>query len=682
MKKVLTIFLLLITNTVLRSEDGYDLWLRYRPVGDTKLLDYYRHNATQVVVENNSRILNSVKKELIRGLSDLLNISISTHNTVTLDGAVVAGPAQTSALIKNLHWDEELTELGEEGYLIRSVQIAGKQCTVITSLSDVGTLYGTFNFLSRIQKCQSVNNLDIKDRPVNKLRLLNHWDNLKGTIERGYAGKSLWRWNELPEKKDSQYYDYSRACASIGINGTVINNVNAQPEILTSSYIAKVAELAAVFREYGIKTFISVNFAAPKVVGGLNTADPLDDHVRRWWKDKVKEIYQCIPDFGGFLVKANSEGQPGPIDYGRTHTDGANCFAEALLPYNGIVIWRAFVYGKITDRARAAFDIFYPLDGKFDKNVLLQIKNGPMDFQIREPISPLIGKMPNTNLMLELQITQEYTGQATHLCYLVPQWKEVFEFDTMAKGKGTTVSKIIAGAVDNYQYSGIAGVANTGADRNWCGHHLAQANWYGYGRLAWNPNLSVEEITTDWIKMTFGNDPTVVNTISSMLLNSWKTYEKYTSPLGVGLMCGADHYNPGPTHRQNYHHADKSGVGYNRTRTNGSGYVDQYHKPVSDVYNSLTFCPEELLLFFHYFPYLHKLKSGDTVIQHIYKTHVDGVQEVENLYIVWTGLKDKIDEDRYRAVLDKLNQQLAHSQHWRDTVNSYFQNLSGIPIEK
>jgi alpha-glucuronidase len=474
--------------------------------------------------------------------------------------------------------------------------------------------------------------------------------------------------------------------ASVGINGIVLNNVNTNKgrlkgwELLGPPHLAKVSALAGVFRRYGISVYLSVNFASPMLMGELATADPLDDNVQKWWREKAKEIYQEIPDFGGFLVKADSEGQPGPMNYGRTHSDGANMLAAALKPFGGMVIWRAFVYGKQfnPDRAVQAYDIFRPLDGSFSANVILQIKNGPLDFQVREAVSPLFGALPKTNTMLELQVTQEYTGQATHIVYLVPQWREILGFDTYAKGRGSTVAEVVGGRLFDRLDSGIAGVMNVGSDGNWTGLLLAQANTFGYGRLAWNPKLTADAITDEWVRMTFGSNPDVVSTISKMLLNSWKTYEDYTSPLGAGYFSARDHFNPDPEGRQSYHHADAHGVGYDRTVATGSKFTAQYQPAVRDRYESLATCPDELLLWFHHLPYTSRLRSGKTVIQHIYDSHFDGVETVKGWVHEWQRLRGHIDSERYEQVLRQLEAQRIDATRWRDAINLYFYRLSGI----
>ncbi|GJM82069.1 hypothetical protein HMSSN139_45650 [Paenibacillus sp. HMSSN-139] len=488
--------------------------------------------------------------------------------------------------------------------------------------------------------------------------------------------------------------------ASVGINAISINNVNVherETRWITEESLPEVARVAEVFRDYGIAVFLSINFAAPLSLGDLNTADPLDPGVHRWWADAAERIYRQIPDFGGFVVKADSEHRPGPFAYGRDHADGANMLADALAPHGGLVIWRCFVYNcmqdwrdRSTDRARAAYDHFKPLDGRFRGNVLLQIKNGPMDFQVREPVSPLFGAMRHTNQMLEFQITQEYTGQQRHLCYLVPQWKQVLDFNTHAADAGAEVKRVVDGSLFGMKYSGVAAVSNIGDDESWTGHPLAHANLFGYGRLIWNPELSAETIAEEWAGLTFGNDPEVTGPIREMLMASWPIYESYTAPLGVGWMVVPHtHYGPDVDGYEysrwgTYHFADRDGIGVNRTIATGTGYTSQYFSPNREMYDSLDQCPDELLLFFHHVPYSHRLHSGKTVIQHIYDAHFAGVEAAEELKKTWDAkaLRDRVDPLLHAAVADRLAEQAEHAKHWRDVVNTYFYRKSGVPDER
>ena len=479
------------------AEDGYDLWLRYRDVGASRLSAIDPFVRELVEGKASSPTLGAVKAELTRGLSGLTGRNVPVVQQPTQQGAVLYGTPASSPTLAELPLG--LDRIGDEGYVIRSALVNQKPVTIIAANSDIGVLYGAFHFLRLVQTGQSLASLDVVSQLCTRLRLLNHWDNLDRHVERGYAGQSIWDWHKLPGYLDPRYTDYARANASLGINGTVLTNVNANATTLSPAYIEKTAAIAGVLRPYGVRVYLTARFSAPIELGGLKTADPLDPAVRAWWKAKADEIYRAIPDFGGLLVKANSEGQPGPQDYQRTHVDGANMLAEAVAPHGGIVMWRAFVYSNEvpTDRAKQAYDEFVPLDGKFADNVLVQVKNGAIDFQPREPFHPLFGAMPKTPLMMEFQITKEYLGFATHLVYLAPMYEEALEADTYVKGKGSTVAKVIDGELHGYKLTGMAGVANIGVDRNWSGSIFDQANWFAFGRFAWDPMASSRDIATD-----------------------------------------------------------------------------------------------------------------------------------------------------------------------------------------
>jgi alpha-glucuronidase len=671
------------------AESGRDLWLRYPPIGDEATRTAYRRAVSAIIVPTESATGRIITAELQRGLRGLLAVEIPLSDSVAA-GAVVVGTPATSAIVAGLGWGELFARLGDEGYVIRSTSINGHAVTVIASRGEVGALYGVFHFLRLLQTRQPIGKLDITERPRLALRLLNHWDNLDGSIERGYAGSSLWGWTELPDNIDPRVADYARANASIGINGTVLNNVNARPESLSHPYLVKAAAVAAVLRPYGIRVYLSANFAAPRSLGALPTADPLDPAVARWWRDKADEIYQLIPDFGGFLVKANSEGQPGPQDYGRTHADGANVLADALAPHGGIVMWRAFVYSSDVDpdRVKRAYLEFTPLDGRFRDNVIVQVKNGPLDFQPREPFSPLFGAMPRTPLMAELQITQEYLGQSTHLVYLAPMWKEFLDAETYAAGPGSTVASVVDGTLHGYRRSGMAGVANTGRDQNWTGHEFGQANWYAYGRLAWNPGLTAAAIADEWIAMTWSLSPDVMSTIRSLMLGSRETYVDYTMPLGLHHLIGGDHYAPMPENPDPrradwsaiyYHRADGAGIGFDRT-TRGSNAVGQYRSPLRERWNDPATCPEPYLLWFHRLPWDYRLASGETVWQGLVRHYRRGADEAVSMVARWETLRGKVDEPRYLGVLERLRRQAADAAAWRDTCLRYFQQYSGRPL--
>lgn len=655
-------------------------WLNYKKVDssyDQKGLDriYY--------LQEDTMITNAVE-ELVTALGQMLGKTVTKQ-------CIKSGEEDkiTSGIILQLNDDDSL---GKEGYHITSVNTLVK----IEAKEPVGLLYGAFHLIRLIRCEKSMDALNITQIPSNPNRMLNHWDNMDGSIERGYAGKSIFfdKDNILLNERTK---DYARLCASVGINGVVINNVNVDgvaTKLITKEYLPQLKKIADIFHGYGIKLFLSLNFAAPMEIGGLTLADPLDQKVIDWWKNTFKEVYQLIPGFGGFLVKADSEGRPGPFTYHRTHAEGANMLAEAIKPYGGIIIWRCFVYNcqqdwrdRKTDRARASYDNFMPLDGKFADNVILQIKNGPMDFQVREPVSPLFGGLHNTNQILEVQITQEYTGQQKHVCYLIPMWKEVLEFRTYCRDKEDTVADIVSGRTFGQSNCGMAGVANIGSDENWTGHDLAAVNWYGFGRISWDTSLSAEEIAKEWICMTFSKEPKVVKNVTNILMKSWPTYEKYTSPLGIGWMVNpGHHYGPNVDGYEydrwgTYHRADHKGIGVERGKT-GTGYVTQYLEPNASRYDCIDTCPEELLLFFHYVPYTYRLKSGKTLIQHIYDSHFEGVEEVEAMIDKWNEIEGYMEEDVFHRVADILKIQLLSSKDWRDIINTYFYRKSGIPDEK
>jgi alpha-glucuronidase len=630
--------------------DGYDLWLDYRPVQSAERLVPYLALLREIVVPDDSPTLTAVRAELQRGLTGLLDRPIEISQNRLQGPGLLAGTPQMSPRIAAFGWDEQIAALGPEGYLIRSTMLDGEPAIVIAAGSELGVLYGSFHLLRLLQTQQPLAGLDVAERPKVQLRLLDHWDNLDGSVERGYAGKSLWKWEELPDTLDPSYRDYARACASIGINGLVLNNVNANPAILRGDYLEKVAALAAVLRPYGIKVYLSANFASPLKpqrapsrfgggggIGNLDTADPLDPDVQRWWREKADEIYRHVTDFGGFLVKANSEGMPGPFDYGRTHAEGANMLARALAPHGGIVTWRAFVYDPHVDadRVKRAYKEFVPLDGQFETNVLVQVKNGPLDFQPREPFHPLFGAMPEMSLMMEFQVTQEYLGQGIHLVYLAPMWKEVLDADTFALGEGSTVAQVIDGSLHGYPLTGVAGVANVGSDRNWCGHHFAQANWCAFGRLAWDHSLTSEEIAEEWIRATFTNDDEVVATVRDMMMGSWEACVSYMTPLGLHhIMREGHHYGPDLEYDagredwnpQYFHRADAAVLGYDRS-SGGSHAVAQYFPPLSDLFDGLVTCPEKYLLWFHHVPWDYEVRSGRTLWDELVYLYDRGVRQ-------------------------------------------------------
>ena len=682
----MAIMLVILSAGAVHAEDGYDLWLRYRPL-PAQQAAIYRSHASQLVIGAATPTQTVARQELLRGLGGLLGQAPPLSESVTRAGAILVG-TPASPLIQHLQLDTK--SLGQEGYLIRSVVIDGHPATAIVGNSDVGALYGAFQFLRLVQTAQPIEHLDLHDAPRLKLRVLDHWDYLNGKVERGYAGASIWDWWKLPDWRDPRYTDYARANASIGINGTVVNNVNAGAEILTQRYLQKVAALADVFRPYGIKVYISARFSAPIEIGGLKTADPLDPQVRQWWRAKADEIYKLIPDFGGFLVKANSEGQPGPQDYKRTHADGANMLADAVAPHGGVVMWRTFVYSPSNeDRAKQAYDEFKPLDGQFRPNVLLQTKNGPVDFQPREPFSPLFGAMSKTPMMMELEITKEYLGFATHLVYLGPLFEEVLAADTMTHGKGSTVAKVIDGSLDGHALTGMAGVANIGTDRNWCGSIFNQANWYVFGRLAWNPTLSSRAIAEEWVRMTFTNDEAFVKPVVDMMMGSREAVVDYMTPLGLHHLMGpGHHYGPAPWDASEpradwrpvyYNRADHNGIGFDRSR-DGSDAVDQYAPPVAAQFNDVKQTPENLLLWFHHVPWDYRMRSGQTLWYELVAHYTQGVDDVKQMRETWSHLDGYIDPERYQQTAAFLVIQEKEAQWWRDACIAYFQSMSGLPL--
>jgi alpha-glucuronidase len=664
----------------LRAESGHELWLRYPPIADSQQRDVYRKAITTVVVPSASPTGEVIRTELQRGLSGLLGVEIPRAPRPQRAGALIVGTPADTPVIASLGWSASLSPLGDDGYVIRSTAVNGLPAIVVASTGEAGALYGAFHLLRLVQTRQPLTPLNVVERPRLARRLLNHWDNLDGSIERGYAGRSFF-W---PDPVPSRIVEYARANASIGINGSVINSVNANPQSLTAPLIEKAAAIATLLRPYRIRVYLAANFAAPKTIGGLPGSDPLDPAVAQWWRGKVEEIYRRIPDFGGFVVKANSEGQPGPQDYGRTHADGANVLADALAPHGGIVMWRAFVYNAEVDpdRVKRAYAEFVPLDGKFRANVFAQVKNGPLDFQPREPFHPLFGATPRTPLMAELQITQEYLGQSNHLVYLAPMWKEFLDADTYARGPDSLVAKVIDGTLDGRRETGIAGVANTGSEANWTGHDFGQANWYAFGRLAWNADLSAGAIADEWIRMTWAAAPETVATIRSIMLDSRDTFVRYTMPLGLHHLIGGDHYAPMPENTDSrradwsatyYHRADANAVGYDRTRR-GSAAVDQYRAPLRDLWNDPATTPDELLLWFHRLPWDYRMKSGRQLWDELVFTYNRGADEAKALQARWTTLRGRIDDDRYQAVLARLRRQSDDAAAWRDKCLRYFEN--------
>jgi len=691
MKKIFIPIFLLISVLQSNAEDGYQLWLRYQPVQNKTRLLSYQTNIRQVVCYGNTPTLVKAREELMKGLDGMLGINTKFSKAETnISGTLIIGTTATAPGLIKLS-DAELATAGAEGFLILSKQLNGKKTTIITANSDIGVLYGVFHFLRLLQTEQSIEQLKIVSAPRIKLRLLNHWDNLNRTVERGYAGFSIWNWHTLPGYIDQRYIDYARANASIGINGTVLTNVNANATFLTKPYLEKVKALADVFRPFGIKVYLTARFSAPIEIGRLKTADPLNAEVQQWWKNKIDEIYSLIPDFGGFTVKANSEGQPGPQDYNRTHADGANMLADAIAPHKGIIMWRAFVYSHEVpdDRHKQAYNDFVLLDGTFRNNVMVQVKNGAIDFMPREPFHPLFGAMPKTPLLMEFQVTQEYLGQATQLAYLAPLFKECLDSDTYGNGKGTTVAKVIDGSADNHALNGMAGVSNIGSDINWTGHPFAQANWYALGRLSWDYNLSAEKIADEWLRMSFTNDAVFVKDARKMMLSSREILVDYMNPLGLHhIMATGHHYGPGPWvsnlsrpewNPTYYHKADSMGIGFNRTPT-GSNALSQYKPDAAKAWADASTIDEKYLLWFHHVAWNQPMKSGRTLWDELCYKYNSGVDSVRWMQQTWSKQKDKIDAQRFEQISMLLKIQEQEAVWWRNACLLYFQTFSKMLI--
>ncbi len=693
MKKiaVLVLWCLLLPLTSVRADDGYRLWLRFDLIPNQEVLEAYRQQIRFIHVQGQSPVLNTVREELTTGLSGLLGKSIPESTALWAQSGVIAGVLGHSPLIDQHVSAEEVRQLKTEGYILKKVMVEGQEHVLLASIDDRGVLYGAFALLRLLKNQHSLADLHITDNPRLDLRLLNHWDNLDRTVERGYAGFSIWNWHQLPDFINPRYRDYARANASVGINGAVVTNVNANSLVFRPDYLEKAAALAGVFRPYGLKIYLTARFSSPVELGGLPSADPLDPQVQQWWQDKVDEIYQLIPDFGGFLVKANSEGQPGPQEYGRTHAEGANMLADALEPHGGVVMWRAFVYSEEEpeDRAKQAYNEFTVLDGQFRDNVLVQVKNGPIDFQPREPIHPLFGAMPETPLMMEFQITKEYLGQGTHLVGLANMYEEVLQTDTYARGEGSTVAKVIDGSLDGHQLTGMAGVSNIGTARNWTSNLFGQADWYAFGRLAWNPYLDAETIFAEWAGQTFSPEPVVQATVVDMLRTSYEICVQYMTPLGLHhIMAAGHHYGPGPWVKDMpradwtsvyYHRADEEGLGFDRTST-GSGALEQYAPAFAEQYTRVEDTPLAYLLWFHHVPWDYELSTGRTLWAELCTRYYEGAAAVEGLMESWEKVRNHVDPERYQQVKMHLTIQEKEARWWRDACLRYFQTFSGMAI--
>jgi alpha-glucuronidase len=696
---ILIAILFIISVRVAFAETGAEAWLRYSEVkeGAAKL-------PNRVAVVGNSAVTRNAGSELVRALEGQPGKPVPTGGIPSADAFVLGTWKDIHPLFPELKSGRVPSD---DGFWLKTIRRKNAKYWLIIGANDRGVLYGMFSMLSRIALHHDVQTLDFSQSPSAPLRWVSQWDNLDGSIERGYAGRSIFFDGGQVRADLTRASDYGRILASVGINGCAINNVNADPRILSADFLPQLVRVADAFRPWGVKLAVSVDMSSPMAVGGLKTFDPLDPSVAAWWKKTADATYERIPDFGGFVVKADSEGRSGPSQYGRTAADAANVIARALAPHHGVLMYRAFVYNHHldwhdpkADRARAAYDYFHPLDGEFATNVVIQIKYGPIDFQVREPASPLFGAMPFSDQAIELQVTQEYTGQQRQLVFLVPMWKEILDFDMgVVPGRATPVKKIVSefssrppandAPIEIHPLGGFNAVVNVGLDENWLAHPLAMANLYGYGRLAWNPDLSAEEIAGEWTRRTFGNKPQVVATISKMLLSSWHIYESYTGPLGAGTLTDilGDHYGPGIESSERngwgqWHRADEHGIGMDRTIATGTGYIGQYSPEVQKQYETLAACPDELLLFMHHVPYSYVLHSGKTVIQHIYDSHYDGAEQAAGLVTQWESLHGQIDDERYKDVLARLQYQAGYAIVWRDSVVNWFYKESGIPDAK
>ncbi|SEO98839.1 alpha-glucuronidase [Flavobacterium sp. CF108] len=688
MTSVRFVFLFISISFSAIAQKDYKLWLQYDRITNSTIASEYKNNIQGIVSLEKSETSQISLKELENGITAMLGNKPEIKSEIKGENNLIIG-SQNSLnpdLQKALQTDFD--KINNEGFIIKLIRFKNKKQLIISGKNDVAVLYGVFNFLRLMQTNKSIQNLLITDSPKTNIRILNHWDNLDRTVERGYAGFSLWNWQKLPDFIDQRYIDYARANASIGINGTVLTNVNANALILTPQYLEKVEALANVFRPYGIKVYLTARFSAPIEIGNLKTADPKDPEVVDWWKNKAKEIYKRIPDFGGFLVKANSEGQPGPQNYGRDHVDGANMLADAVAPFGGVIMWRAFVYSEhdANDRAKQAYAEFQPYDGKFKENVIIQVKNGAIDFQPREPFHPLFGAMQKTPLMMEFQITQEYLGFSTHLVFLPKLFQEVLESDTYQKGKGSTVAKVIDGTLYQNKLTGIAGVANIGNDLNWTGHPFAQANWYGFGRLAWNPYLDSETIADEWLRCTFSNNENFIKPVATMMIESREAVVNYMTPLGLHhIMDTGHHYGPGPWvsnlsrpewNPTYYHKADKNGIGFDRSKS-GTNATSQYAPEIEKLFDNLETCPEKDLLWFHHVSWDYKLKNGETLWNGLALKYQEGVNQVKAMQNVWNQTEKYVDSERFNEVKMLLEIQQKEAKWWRDACLLYFQQFSG-----
>ncbi len=659
----------------LRAETGYAAWLRYAAIDDPNSRRIYDRLPAATVALDASVVEQTAQRELIRGVQSMLDRTLRIDEKLPAEDCILLGTINS---VRRVAPAISLPEhLADDGYILKATAANGHSILLITASNERGVLYGIFALLRKMALHEELDNLDERHMPYAPIRWTNEWDNLDGSIERGYGGRSIFFEAGKVVPDLTRASDYARLLASIGLDGCTVNNVNANPLVLSSDFLPQIAGIADAFRPWGVRLSISVDFSSPKTIGHLDTFDPLDPKVAAWWKEKADEIYRLVPDLGGILLKADSEGRVGPSTYGRTHADAANVIARALKPHGGVLVYRGFVYNHKmdwrdlkNDRARAAFDNFAQLDGKFDDNVLVQIKYGPIDFQVREPVSPLFAALKQTNETLEFQVTQEYTGQQRQLCFLLPMWKEVLDFDMRVGNRPTLIKSIVSGRTFNRPLGGFVAVTNVGRDQNWLGYDLAMANLYAFGRIAWDADLSAAQIVDEWTRLTFSSDDRVVQTINDLQLESWRVYEQYTGPLGVGGLTDiagdpehkyiGSHYGPGIESSERngwgqWHRADENGIGMDRTVGTGTGYIGQYPPEVARVYESN--CPDNLLLFMHHVSYKHVLHSGKTVIQHVYDSHYDGAAQAQTFPERWRLLQGLVDEERYQAISKKLQYQ-------------------------
>jgi alpha-glucuronidase len=693
--------------STLPDEDGHELWLRYRRPRSEDRAKEYSTALTSTAVVGKGAILDNAEGELHRALkaitgsapksvkpekASILLAHMEGTGAKATKGTGGASAQEVTETVTALKEDADplLRKAGAEGYALleRSLDDDTTQYVVV-STTQRGVLYGAFALLRTLQLEKPLRGLSVVDTPKIPMRMLNHWDNWDGSIERGYAGNSIFAWDQLPDVPD-RVVDYARAMSSIGINAAVVNNVNTKPDFLTPEMLKNLEPLASTLASWGIDMWMSVNYASPMLLTAddkdpIDTADPFDERVQKFWVDKATEIVDHLDGFGGVLVKANSEGQAGPLDYGRTHADGANMLARAFAPHDCTVIWRSFVHEDFGDWSEFQDRIFAPLDGDFDENVIVQTKNGPIDFQVREPVHPLFATMKNTNQMLELQVSQEYTGQSTHTCYLAPQWSEVLGFTTEGPDAGPTVADIVTTGPLDADRTGVCAVSNIGDDTDWTGYQLGAANAHAFGRICWDPDVKPRKLAQEWVGMTFGSDEDVTSTVVDILLHSRATYEHYTGPLGMGYLThpGGDHFGPDlvSTLFQS-HHSTSKGTGFDRTSATGTGFTGLYPKGWAKLYESVEDCPEELLLFMHQLPYDHRLSSGSTIIQHIYDSHFAGAEEAAGFRDDWAGLEGLVDDARHQAIADTFDEHVAQAEIWRDAVVDFFFRTSLVADEQ